>query len=366
MLHRPEDAIAVHVQLAAVRVGEPAERFFVSRLGEHQRSLAHHGVLTGSGLFASMTVRTPSSPQRDRPFRSRRRRCLNHRPARTGGGDGQRNDEMDPGAAMGRRPDRDGLVHRRARHARGLDRAQRDPRRPRRVARAARVDRQRLHAHLRGAADDRGGPRRPVRPPAHVRRRHGPVRRRVRRLRARARRRVADRRAGRPGRRRSGRHAARPHAARRGVRAPRAGAVVEGISWSWIFWLNVPLALVLIPLALTRLDESRGPETALDVPGLALVTGAGFGIVWGLVRGNAAGWGSLEVVATLALGALLAVAFVVCELRTREPMLPMSLFRVRPFSGGNAAFFFLWASTFGAIFFFAQFLQTSLGSTPLE
>jgi EmrB/QacA subfamily drug resistance transporter len=144
------------------------------------------------------------------------------------------------------------------------------------------------------------------------------------------------------------------------------GAVVEGISWSWIFWLNVPLALALIPLALTRLEESRGAETALDIPGLALVTGAGFGIVWGLVRGNAAGWGSLEVVTTLAMGALLAAAFVVCEQRTREPMLPMSLFHLRPFSGGNGALFFLWASTFGALFFFAQFLQTGLGSGPLE
>jgi EmrB/QacA subfamily drug resistance transporter len=144
------------------------------------------------------------------------------------------------------------------------------------------------------------------------------------------------------------------------------GAVVEGISWSWIFWLNLPFALALIPLARSRLEESRGPDAALDLRGLALVSAAAFGLVWGLVRGNAAGWGSAEVVATLTLSVVLAVAFVACELRAREPMLPMRLFRARPFSGGNAAMFFLWASTFGAVFFLAQFLQTSLGSGPLE
>lgn len=96
------------------------------------------------------------------------------------------------------------------------------------------------------------------------------------------------------------------------------------------------------------------------------MTGAALGVVWGLVRGNAAGWGSLEVVAVLAAGALLAVAFVAWELRAREPMLPMRLFRSRAFSGGNLATFFLFTSLFGAVFFFAQFLQTGLGYTPLE
>src|SRR4051812_22431119 len=64
------------------------------------------------------------------------------------------------------------------------------------------------------------------------------------------------------------------------------GAVVAGVSWEWIFWLNVPLALIAVPLVLTRMRESHGPDAALDVPGLALVTGAALGIVWGLVRGN--------------------------------------------------------------------------------
>ncbi len=70
------------------------------------------------------------------------------------------------------------------------------------------------------------------------------------------------------------------------------GAVVEGIAWQWIFWLNVPIGLVLVPLALRRLEESFGPGGRLDLPGLALVSAGLFGIVWGLVRGNAQGWSS--------------------------------------------------------------------------
>jgi EmrB/QacA subfamily drug resistance transporter len=144
------------------------------------------------------------------------------------------------------------------------------------------------------------------------------------------------------------------------------GAVVEGVSWPWIFWLNVPAGLLLALLALTRIEESFGPDTAVDIRGLALVTGGAVGIVWGLVRGNSAGWGSGEVIVALALGALLVLGFVLWGLRASEPMLPMRLFRSRAFSGGNAAIFFHWGSALGALFFMSQFLQTGLGFTPLE
>jgi EmrB/QacA subfamily drug resistance transporter len=144
------------------------------------------------------------------------------------------------------------------------------------------------------------------------------------------------------------------------------GAVAEGIDWEWIFWLNVPIGLAAIPLALVRIEESFGGDTALDIGGFALVSGGALGIVWGLVRGNSAGWGSPEVVAALAVGAALLAAFVAWELRAREPMLPMRLFRSRAFSSGNAGVFFLFASLFGAVFFLPQFLQTGLGQGPLD
>src|SRR5512132_1327707 len=143
------------------------------------------------------------------------------------------------------------------------------------------------------------------------------------------------------------------------------GAIVEGVSWEWIFWVNVPIGLLAVPLVLTRMKESFGPDTSLDIRGLALVTGGALGFVWGLVRGNQAGWGSPEVVGTLSLGALLFAAFVAWELRAREPMLPMQFFHSRSFSAGNAAIFFTFASLFGAVFFYAQLLQSVLGYGPL-
>src|SRR3954447_2889367 len=158
------------------------------------------------------------------------------------------------------------------------------------------------------------------------------------------------------------------------------GAIAQGAAWEWIFWLNVPIGLVAIPLLLRRLPESFGAlarigvgglalgtgRALVDGAGLALVTGAALGVVWGLVRGNSAGWGSLEVVGSLVAGIGLGVAFVAVELRARAPMLPMRLFRSRAFAAGNATVFFLLASLFGAVFFAAQFLQTALGYGPLD
>ena len=144
------------------------------------------------------------------------------------------------------------------------------------------------------------------------------------------------------------------------------GAVVEGIDWQWIFWVNVPIGLAAVPLVLAKMPESFGPDTGLDLRGLALVTLAGLATVWGLVRGNEVGWGSAEVITSLAAGAALTVAFVAWERRAREPMLPLALFRSRPFAAGNTAIFLTFASLFGAVFFFAQLLQTGLGYGPLD
>ncbi len=144
------------------------------------------------------------------------------------------------------------------------------------------------------------------------------------------------------------------------------GAVTQGLAWRWIFWLNVPIGLAAIPFVLTRIKESYGPRARLDIPGLMLVTAAMFGIVWGLMRGNSAGWGSVEVVGSLAAGAVLLAAFIAFELPTREPMLPMRLFASRSFSAGNATSFLLSCALFAAVFFMAQFLQVGLGEGPLE
>src|ERR1700728_1543634 len=110
------------------------------------------------------------------------------------------------------------------------------------------------------------------------------------------------------------------------------GAVVEGASWQWIFWLNVPIGIALLPIARTRLTESYGPSTSLDLPGVVLASLGLLGIVYGLVSGDSDGWTSATVLASIVIGALLVAGFVAWELRAREPMLPMHLFRSRGFT----------------------------------
>jgi EmrB/QacA subfamily drug resistance transporter len=144
------------------------------------------------------------------------------------------------------------------------------------------------------------------------------------------------------------------------------GAITEGIAWQWIFWINVPIGAVLIPLVLARTTESYGPRARFDLFGLVFVSAAMFGIVWGLVRASAAGWGSGEVVGMLAAGTGAAVAFLAWETRTSEPMLPVRLFADRTFSAASIAAFLLTAALFSTVFFFAQYLQVSLGYSPLS
>ena len=144
------------------------------------------------------------------------------------------------------------------------------------------------------------------------------------------------------------------------------GAVVEGISWQWIFWLNVPIGVVLIPLAYFRLRETYGPNDALDLPGVGLASAGLFGIVWGLVRGNQVGWGSPEIVGSLMLGVVVLGLFLLWELRTEQPMLPLRFFRNRTFSSANIASFLMFFGMFGSIFLLAQFFQTVQGYSPLQ
>jgi EmrB/QacA subfamily drug resistance transporter len=143
------------------------------------------------------------------------------------------------------------------------------------------------------------------------------------------------------------------------------GAVVEGIAWQWIFWLNVPIGLVLVPLALRRLEESHGPGGRLDLAGLALASAGLFGIVWGLVRGNGQGWTSTEIVGSLAVGAILVAGFVAWELRAKAPMLPMRFFRSRTFALANTSSFLMFFGMFGSIFLLAQFFQSIQGYGPV-
>jgi EmrB/QacA subfamily drug resistance transporter len=143
------------------------------------------------------------------------------------------------------------------------------------------------------------------------------------------------------------------------------GAVVNGISWHWIFWLNVPFGIVLLPLALRRLDETKGPFGRVDLPGLGLASAGLFGIVWALVRGNSVGWGTSQIAGSLVAGAVVLAAFVAWELRAEHPMLPMAFFRDRTFTLANVASLLMSFGMFGSIFLLAQFFQTVQGYSPL-
>jgi EmrB/QacA subfamily drug resistance transporter len=143
------------------------------------------------------------------------------------------------------------------------------------------------------------------------------------------------------------------------------GVVVQGLAWQWIFWLNVPIGLALIPLACRYLAESHGPRVPFDVAGLALSGTGLLGLVWGLVRANTAGWESPQAYGPLTAGAVLIVAFVAWEGRARSPMLPLALFRNAPFVSANAAGFAMTGAMMGGVVFFMQYLQAALGEGPL-
>ena len=144
------------------------------------------------------------------------------------------------------------------------------------------------------------------------------------------------------------------------------GAVVEGFSWQWIFWLNVPIGIALTPAARALLRESHGPNKSLDIPGVALASAGLLGVVLGIVRAQSLGWTSTMVLTSIGAGLILLAAFVVWELRSPAPMLPMRFFQNRAFAATNAVSLAMFFGTFGSIFLLAQFFQAAQGYSPLE
>ncbi|WP_433167017.1 DHA2 family efflux MFS transporter permease subunit [Kribbella sp. CA-247076] len=142
------------------------------------------------------------------------------------------------------------------------------------------------------------------------------------------------------------------------------GAVTEGLAWQWIFWINVPVGLIAIPLVLRKVTESTGPSRRLDLAGAVLVSLAVLALVWGIVNGESAGWSSAEVVGSFAAGVVLLAGFGVWEGRSGHSMIPLRFFRQRTFTAANAAGFFLTAALFAAVFFLSQYMQAVLGSAP--
>jgi EmrB/QacA subfamily drug resistance transporter len=143
------------------------------------------------------------------------------------------------------------------------------------------------------------------------------------------------------------------------------GAVTSGWSWQYIFWLNVPIGIVLIPLAWWKLSESRGARARLDLAGVGLVSVGLFGVVLGLVWGNGHGWSSTSVIGSFAVGAAGLAGFIRWELMSASPMLDLRLFRQRGFAAVNVTAMLFSFGMFGAIFFLIQYLQVVQGLSPL-
>ncbi|WP_340384318.1 MFS transporter [Streptomyces sp. SS7] len=144
------------------------------------------------------------------------------------------------------------------------------------------------------------------------------------------------------------------------------GAVVDGLDWQWIFWINVPVCVTAVPLVLFALEESSLPGIRLDLPGMVLAASGLCAAVWAIVRGEPDGWTSARVLGAFAGGAVLLAAFVAREARTEHPMLPLSFYRVRAFTLANVVSATMYFGVFGSLFLLAQYLQIVPARTPLE
>jgi EmrB/QacA subfamily drug resistance transporter len=144
------------------------------------------------------------------------------------------------------------------------------------------------------------------------------------------------------------------------------GAIINGFPWSAVFWLNVPIGALVMILGWAQLDESWGDRRPLDLPGVALVGLGLLGVTFGMIRGNALGWTSLTIMASIVAGIVLVAAFVGRERLAAAPMLDLSLFRVRAFSASNVSGFMMSAGMFGSILFLTLYIQQMLGASPLE
>jgi len=144
------------------------------------------------------------------------------------------------------------------------------------------------------------------------------------------------------------------------------GAIMEGWNWQAIFWINIPVAILAIPLALAVLNNDFGAKARIDVPGAVLAAGGVLALVHAIVRGNDDGWDTFGVIAEIALGGLLLVAFLLWQTRAKAPLVPLRLFRDRSFSITNIVGFAFSFGTMGAVFILIQYLQVVQGASPLE
>lgn len=144
-----------------------------------------------------------------------------------------------------------------------------------------------------------------------------------------------------------------------------SGAVVQGLAWQWIFWINVPLGVAVLPIMWRTLRESHGSERTLDPIGLVLSATGIFALTWGITRSDSHGWSSGQTLGMMIAGVVLIVAFLLWQARTRTPMMPLRLFRIRAFAFLNLAALTWTFGVFGSVFLLAQFFPDVQGFGPL-
>src|SRR5207248_2874544 len=145
------------------------------------------------------------------------------------------------------------------------------------------------------------------------------------------------------------------------------GLITSGISWEWIFFVNVPIGVAAVALTLTQVTESRDPEaTGVDWLGLLTFSGALFLLVFALIKGNDDGWGSTRIDTYLAVSAVLLVLFVVVEHVQKRPMLDLTLFRRPAFAGASIVAFAISSSMFAMFLYLTLYIQDVLGFAPLQ
>lgn len=144
------------------------------------------------------------------------------------------------------------------------------------------------------------------------------------------------------------------------------GAIVQGWNWQAIFWLNVPVGIIALPLLLIALPNTFGEKVKADILGVLLVGIGVYALVNGIVRGNDAGWDSFEVLLSLIGGGVLVLGFIWWQTRASAPLLPVRLFRNRSFSVANIVSVAFTFGIFGSVFILIQFLQVVQGYNALE
>ena len=145
------------------------------------------------------------------------------------------------------------------------------------------------------------------------------------------------------------------------------GLLTQHVGWNWIFFVNVPVGIVAITASFFFIEESRDPtHVRLDLPGLATSAIGLFALTYGLIEGNAYGWGSARIVGAFAIAAVTLAAFVVLERRQRAPMLDLTLFRNRTYVGANLVLLLVALAMFGVFFFVSLYMQNVLGFSAVQ